>query len=65
MDAADQPTIKQLLDDFDLEGFLGIQEYNELLAALEQRDNIMRTDAVRNELRGIVELADKFFPPKR
>lgn len=50
-DPADQPTIDQLLRDFGIDDFFSPKEYSELLASLEQRDNIMRTDAAKYESR--------------
>jgi hypothetical protein len=44
-DPAEQPTINEILKDFGLHDILDPDDYADLLAALESRDNIMRTDA--------------------
>lgn len=47
-DAAEQPTINDILKDFSIDAFLDMYEYAELLTALEHRDNVMRTDAAKH-----------------
>jgi hypothetical protein len=53
LDAADQPTIDEILTDYGIADLLGEREYANLMAALENRDNIMRTDAAKYEAKKI------------
>lgn len=50
-DPADQPTIAQLLDDYDIVEYIGAQRHADLLAALEARDWILRDDAAEYALK--------------
>jgi hypothetical protein len=42
----DQPTINEILVDFGISYILGPIEYDQLLAQLEERDNVLRADAL-------------------
>lgn len=46
MEPADAPTIEQILDNYGVCDMLDPNLYSQLLSELENRDNIMRTDAI-------------------
>jgi SOS response regulatory protein OraA/RecX len=54
-DPADQPTIEQLLTDFDVHEYLEPSAFARLLQELESRDRVLQDDAVKQALakRGI------------
>jgi hypothetical protein len=54
MYAADQPTIEEILEAYDIQDYLPGSQYVSLLAELQNRDNVMRTDAAKIEARKLL-----------
>lgn len=72
MEAADQPTINEVLKDYGIDAYLDPTEYAELLDTLQNRDAVMRVDAevrgaarVQVKLDKILALVDLWFPKKK
>lgn len=53
LEPAEQPTIDEILSDYGIADLLGEREYANLMAELENRDNVMRTDAAKHEAKKI------------
>ena len=49
--AEDQPTIEEILIDYGIADMLYPDTFANLLVALQERDNVMRTDAVEHQIK--------------
>ncbi len=46
-DAADMPTIEEILDSYGVSDYLDSEQYAQMLAELRHRDNVLRTDSLK------------------
>lgn len=56
MDPEDVPTIGQILANYGIAEILGPVSYSLLRAELEERDNIMQTDALNYKIRKALDI---------